>query len=311
MSPGAMAFPDVSGVVAAQQLSVLFEASGYPKPGNVMRGMPFREIAYHDFVSAAVAIGEPLSRVYRLAQRRSRMHKPFTGLWGRALLDSCKAAMSGRSNAIFGTLLVEIPLGLGACVTATGSATEEAARIVLSSGPEDSIAFVRSIRLCRIGGLSHEAFVPGPEAFDLQDPLVEATIRRKKAGMVQVLGPSVGYDLLARELLSGFPITRRSAREYVHFLREMGDPTMASAAVFCSLLGEYPDSLIARNAGRRTAENVARRARKIMASDRFSAEWLRGMLGLDRALRRRDLNPGTLADLTAAAIFLALLGGID
>ena len=48
-----------------------------------------------------------------------------------------------------------------------------------------------------------------------------------------------------------------------------------------------------------------------MEIELFSEEWLSQMKELDETLRVRDLNPGSLADLTAASIFMALLRATD
>jgi triphosphoribosyl-dephospho-CoA synthase len=163
--------------------------------------------------------------------------------------------------------------------------------------------------LCGIGGLSHSSFDESPGALDLRDPGIQETVREKVVGLADLLRPSAGYDLLASELLSGYAIVREQSVEYLRWLGELEDPGKASAAVFGTLLGLYPDSLIARKAGQETAEKVRARAEGIMGSRVFTPEWTSGMRALDRDLRRRDLNPGTLADLTAGSIFLAILRG--
>jgi len=303
-------FPRIRSIVSAQQLSILLEVSGEPKPGNVTRHKAFPEISYDDFVFAAASIQGPLTCSYERARTTSSRRRAVRGLWGKALLESCRKAMSGRSNTIFGTLLVEIPLGLGASVGTTGqSITEEAANIVHASDFRDSLAFVKSIRVCMVGNLSHPAFARSAEALDLEDPLIEEQIKENKVGLGRLLAPSAGYDLLASELIGGFPIINNHALEFLAWLRKLEDPIKASAATYCTLLARHPDSLILRKAGLKVAEDIMARAERVMRSRPFSAKWVEGMEGLDEELRGRDLNPGTLADLTAGSIFLALLGG--
>ena len=302
--------PRVESIVSAQQMSILLEVSGEPKPGNVTRHRAFPEISYDDFAFAAASIHEPLTRSYERARATASRGRALRGLWGKALLESCRKAMSGRSNTIFGTLLVEIPLGLGASVVASGeSMTQKAASIVHASDFSDSLAFVKSIRVSMVGNLAHPAFMPSDEALDVEDPLVEEQIRESKVGLERLLAPSAGYDLLASELVGGFPIISRYASEFVAWLRKLEDPIKASAVTYCSLLAKYPDSLIRRKAGVGVAEDIMGRAERTMRWRPFSAKWIQGMEGLDEELRSEDLNPGTLADLTAGSIFLALLGG--
>lgn len=307
--PGDYLFPEISSIVSAQQMSVLLEVTGEPKPGNVTRHKPFSEISYDDFLFATVSVEEPLRRSYESARQGYESGDGVTRLWGRALLDSSRRAIQGRSNTIFGTLLVEIPLGLGAALAERGDGiVREADKIVKASGVEDSVAFVRSAHQCGIGGLSHSAFRNSSDGLDLSDPGIENRIMEGQIGLSRLLAPSVKYDLLASELLGGFRIVAHQASEYIRWLGELKDPNRASAAVFVSLLSTYPDSLIARKGGRDVSEEIRSRAEQAMKLEIFSPKWLNEMESLDEFLRERDLNPGTLADLTAASIFLALLG---
>ena len=60
------------------------------------------------------------------------------------------------------------------------------------------------------------------------------------------------------------------------------------------------------------AQEVSRRARAALAVGGVrSAEWRRAIDEMDRDLRdaRNTANPGATADLTAAAIFVVLVGG--
>ncbi len=310
-SPRGFLFPQVDPIVSAQQLSIFLEVSGEPKPGNVTRRKAFPEISYDDFAFASASIRDPLRRSYRRARSAACEGKRLCGLWGRALLESSKESMFGLSNTIFGTLLVEIPLGIGASVARPwDSVVRKAEEVVRASDWTDSLDFVRSIRGCGVGNLSHPGFVRSDEALDLEDPAIEAKIRKRKVSLERLLAPSVGYDLLASELVGGFPIISKYAPKFVAWLREFQDPIKASAATYCSLLAEYPDSLVGRKAGAEVAKQVMVRAARVMRFPLFSARWLKGMERLDADLRKRDLNPGTLADLTAASIFLALIGAV-
>jgi triphosphoribosyl-dephospho-CoA synthase len=302
-------FPRISDVVLAQQTSVVLEVRGDPKPGNVTRGRPFPEISYEDFMFAAASIGGPLELSYQMARARHAEEGGFGGIWGSSLLGASRASVENRSNTIFGTLLLEIPLALGAISARKISDVIPAAkRVVAESNVDDALSFVESARACRVGGLEHGLLDGRARRFDVSSPRGSEEIRRSGATLLDLLRLSARYDLLSRELISGFPLVRRCSARYVELLREFGRPERASSALYCSLLSAETDTLIARRAGSETAEEVRRQAAVAMELGIFTPEWIRAMEDLDRTLRSRDLNPGALADLTAASVFAALLG---
>lgn len=314
MSPkgGEYVFPDPAMIVTAQQMSILLEVGGEPKPGNVTPNHPFPEISHGDFLAAAASIEESLISGYREARSRLEEEGNLGGLWGRILLQAAENSVEGRSNTIFGTLLLQIPIALGACVATEGDdVLALAGWVVENSSVEDALTFTKATRICRVGGLDHEALNGELERYDLTDPRVERAIKLNGMRLGDLLSMSAKYDILAGEISQGFPIVREYAEKYLATLGEVKEPGEASSIIFCSLLATYPDSLIARRAGRAAAEDVRRRALEAMSLPPFSEGWLSSMRTLDAFLRERDLNPGSLADLTAGAIFLALLQCVD
>jgi triphosphoribosyl-dephospho-CoA synthase len=91
---------------------------------------------------------------------------------------------------------------------------------------------------------------------------------------------------------------------------------------FLTLLASLPDSHIARRAGQALARDVTRRAYDALEQGGVrTPEGREAIAQLDAALRDEHnlANPGTTADITAAAIFVVLLsdgwhstnGGVD
>ncbi len=301
-------FPEIDSIVHAHQMSVLLEVSGEPKPGNVTEIRGFEDIGYHDFIYSALNIDEPLSRIYR----EGREADGTRGLWGGALLEGSRKAIPEGRNTIFGTLLIEIPVGLAAVrASARDSVIEVAGSVVDGSGPQDAVYFCRSIRHCNVGGLEHSSMTREGRGLDLLDPELEDRIRAENITLKELLAPSVTYDLVARDVLEGYGLSLKTARRYLAYIRDLGDPKQACGATFMWLLSSHQDSLIARQAGKEVASSVKSRAQAIMRREAFSDSWIQGALELDGFLRKRDLNPGTLADITASGIFLLLLGVVD
>ena len=86
----------------------------------------------------------------------------------------------------------------------------------------------------------------------------------------------------------------------------------AVVEVYLTLLAAAPDTHIARKLGADAAASVQRRARTVVdAGGIRTAPGREAVAALDRALRdeANTLNPGATADLTGAAIYVALLEG--
>jgi triphosphoribosyl-dephospho-CoA synthase len=81
---------------------------------------------------------------------------------------------------------------------------------------------------------------------------------------------------------------------------------------FLKILSEHPDTFIARKAGAEKASEISVDAAKILKLGGLeTTEGSRAIQELDRKLRASGnmLNPGTTADLTAAALALCVLSG--
>jgi triphosphoribosyl-dephospho-CoA synthase len=81
---------------------------------------------------------------------------------------------------------------------------------------------------------------------------------------------------------------------------------------FLKVLSEHPDTFIARKVGAEKAREVSLDAKKALELGGLETpEGRESILELDRRLRESGnlLNPGTTADLTAAALALCTLSG--
>ncbi|HEX6092148.1 MAG TPA: triphosphoribosyl-dephospho-CoA synthase, partial [Dongiaceae bacterium] len=84
----------------------------------------------------------------------------------------------------------------------------------------------------------------------------------------------------------------------------------AVSSTYLGFLGALPDSHIQRKFGLATAEAVMLEARKFDALLSGSADphvILSDLRTFDSALKDKDINPGTSADLTVATLFVANL----
>jgi triphosphoribosyl-dephospho-CoA synthase len=100
---------------------------------------------------------------------------------------------------------------------------------------------------------------------------------------------------------TGVPALKRSLREGLSMRQ-------AIVMAYLKLLSVRPDTLVARKHGSRTARRVSSLAARVLESGGLGSATGRWQITtLDRTLRASHLNPGTTADLAAAATFVTLL----
>jgi triphosphoribosyl-dephospho-CoA synthetase len=81
---------------------------------------------------------------------------------------------------------------------------------------------------------------------------------------------------------------------------------------FLKVLSEHPDTFIARKVGFEKAREISLNAKKVLELGGVeTSKGRKGILEFDKKLRESGnlLNPGTTADLTAAALALCILSG--
>jgi len=203
------------------------------------------------------------------------------------------------ANTNLGMVLLLAPLARAAAVAVSGHDLRDAVRTVLSvTTVGDSERAYEAIRLAAPGGLGK---VSGED--------VSSAPTRP---LLDVMRLAADRDDVAHEYDSGFAITFDVASPVLARLRQDGaDWTDAVVQLFLTLLAQRPDTLIVRKAGRDAAASVSARAGEALARGGVRTPEGRAAVDrLDEHLRASGnrLNPGTTADLSAAALFVHLLG---
>ena len=276
------------------RLACILEVSA-PKPGNVSPGRPFADASHEDFIRSAEAIGPVLDRA---------AGRPV----GETVLDAVHAtrAAAGK-NTNLGIVLLLAPLASvpgidGAATIGQGEIRRRLGAVLAGLTRRDAELAYEAIRLAAPGGLGSVA---------------EHDVAGEPGGtLLEMMALASDRDLVARQYANGYAEVFDEALPAIGGALEAGLST-EEATVLCHLdvIARHGDSFIARKAGKEVSDEASRRARSVLdagwpgkvgsaaAMDAFDA-WLRG-----DGNRR---NPGTAADLTAAALFLALsLGIID
>jgi triphosphoribosyl-dephospho-CoA synthase len=281
--PDATSRPEVPSPGRLAQLACLLEVTA-GKPGNVHRLRDLPGLTFLEFLLSAGAIVEPLDRaiacgigetVYRAIEATRRVVSSNTNLGMVLLLAPLAAVPEG----------VRLDRGIDAVLAATTVA--------------DAKLVFRAIRLAQPGGMGE---VPD------QDLSREPTMALR-----QVMAFASERDLIARQYVNGFQQVLDEAQPALRDLLEKGrDLETAIVGAYLKILARHPDSLIARKAGTERALEVSRMAAGILDADWPDRdEGRRRCEAFDRWLRDPDrrLNPGTTADLIAAALYAALRDG--
>jgi triphosphoribosyl-dephospho-CoA synthase len=276
--------PDV--VAAAGQIACLIEVSA-SKPGNVSPARHFRDVRYEHFLASAAAIGPALMRAGE---------RPIGPTVLAAVEDTARWS---SSNTNLGIILLFAPLARAALIGRPGALRDSVAGVLAATTVADARAVYAAIRLARPGGLGRV------EDQDVgQEPT--ATLR-------EVMALAAERDAIAAEYASAFETTFVLGVPAIRSARRSGlSWDDATVETYLTLLAAHPDSLIARKQGAGVARDVAQQAAAVLAAGGVRSTAGRNEIeALDLALRdpHNAMNPGTTADLTAAALFVALLEG--
>jgi triphosphoribosyl-dephospho-CoA synthase len=273
--------PDDIGLAA--QAACLLEVSA-PKPGNVGRSTGFADARFEDFLLSALAIGPAM---------RQASHDCVGQIIWNAVSATRRLV---HTNTNLGTVLLMAPLARA--MMKVGELRANLARVLAELTVEDARLAYLAIRLAGAGGLGRvsDADVGDEPAITLRDAMALAEDR----------------DTIAREYATDFAVTFDLALPALEeACRLAGDITPAMVQAYLVVLANVPDTLIARKLGRAAAERVSREAALVLqAGGALTDAGRQALASFDRSLRddRHLLNPGTTADIMAAATFIHLLG---
>jgi triphosphoribosyl-dephospho-CoA synthase len=266
-------------------LACLLEATA-PKAGNVHRGADFDDLTFTDFVVSAVAIAPAMEAA------------ATTGV-GQAVYEAVAATRNlVATNTNLGLVLLFAPL---ATVPRSTRLTAASIGPVLKSlTAEDCRLVYAAIRVAQPGGLGkvESMDVAGEPPTDLLAAMAAAADR----------------DLVARQYAEDFSLVLGSVLPALVAGQQRGWSLIDTIIhAHLALLAEHEDSLISRKCGRELAQEVSAMAGHVLAAGGPGDEaYLEALADFDFWLRAdgHRRNPGTTADLIAAALFSGLRDGV-
>jgi triphosphoribosyl-dephospho-CoA synthase len=265
-------------------LALLLEVTGTPKPGNVDRYHDHDNLRFEHFLAGAVGT-EPA----------------FRSVPDRPLGETFRRAVEGMShqrggNTQFGAILTVLPLAYADSavdLTPTG-----ATAVVESTTVDDAVGFYRAFDAVDVAvddppqGMADLDVRRGGDA--------AGALRERGLILYDVMERSAEVDGVAAEWVDGFPRVFEAAER----IREDDGPLPDRAArAFLDMLASDVDTFVVKTHDRETATQLRERARAARDGDVDPAD-------LADDLVAEGINPGTTADLTAGALFVALRRGV-
>lgn len=297
------------------ELAILLEAS-VNKPGNVNRLNGFGRTRYEHFLASAVAMSPSfeIAAEHGIAVSHGSIGVGDIGI-GR-IIKNCVVNVNTwqhGGNTLLGTAILLSPIAVAAGMTPDKAQTFDLHRlrenlklVVESTTSEDAVEVYEAIRTANPGGLGKASDL------DVNDPHSIDKIRKNKISLYQIFKIASSYDMICSEWISNYPITFDLA--YPSLLEMLENNEALDNAViyiFLKVLSKHPDTLIARKTSIEKAVEVSTLAKEILKLGFETASGKERLTKFDKELRRSSnlLNPGTTADIIAAALSLCVLGG--
>lgn len=253
------------------QLAMVLEVSAYPKPGNVDRCHDYATTRLEHFLASAILSRPALDAAEREEGR-------VGSLIHRAVV--CTSGHSG-GNTHFGAFILLIPLVMGENI-------EGASKILSATTVDDAIEFYHAFGKTQVRVIEkHE--------LDVNDPDSIAELRSRGMNLYDVLLFSAPRDMVAREWVNGFQMTRRGA----DLLHAAGCGRDAVVEAFLGLLALEPDTFIIKKHGPDVAWKTMEKAREVR-------DGVRDLQAFDQECIDRGINPGSIADIIIASLYIAL-----
>ncbi|MBN1358860.1 triphosphoribosyl-dephospho-CoA synthase [Candidatus Bathyarchaeota archaeon] len=298
------------------ELAMLLEVNTC-KPGNVTPTASFEGTRIEHFLASAVAAESSFEEAARRGITVSENKLNISEVGIGKIIKECAVdinAWQKGGNTLLGTVMLFVPVAVAAGMTPTGeNFSFDFQRLranlrlaVESTTAEDAVSLYEAIDVAKPNGLGD-----APD-LDVTDPASKARLLADDVSLFEVFKLAEGYDDICSEWVRNYPITFDLAHPYLIAQLERGDLNAAVVHTFLKILFEHPDTFIARKAGVEKAREVSLDAKKILELGGLETpEGRESIQKLDRKLRASGnlLNPGTTADLTAAALALCMLSG--
>jgi len=253
------------------QMAMMLEVTAFPKPGNVDRCHDYETTTLEHFLASAILV--------RPAFENAEMRKDGIG---KIILDAVRLT-GGHSggNTHFGAFILLIPLIMG-------SGIQGALSCIKRTTVDDALDFYQAFGMARVRVL------PSDE-LDVNDPQTAEKLKSRNMTLYNVMEYSSGHDIVAREWVNGYSLTRKGA----DLLISHGCGRRSIVQAFLDLLACEPDTFIAKKHGLQVAVQTMNTAGMVR-------DGIKDLASFDQECIDRGINPGSMADIMIASIYTAL-----
>jgi triphosphoribosyl-dephospho-CoA synthase len=305
---------DVVGGCAS--LAALLEVSAYPKPGNVHRLRDFQGTSYEHFLAGGVSLAPWMAS---LAEEGAKVRAQGGGWEGVRLGEHVRGAVEDMmrwqrgGNVHLGVILLFAPMAAAAGASLRDGAAEPRGlrealmEVVAAATSRDAADIYRAIGAAMSGENLGSA-----EWLDVSDPSSIDLILRRGVTPLEIFQDCSARDTVCGEWATGFGVTFEEGHPYLAERLLRGSINDAVVDTFLHILSLHPDSLIRRKRGDEAARAVSEKALVVLDQGGASSDAGKKLLvEMDDEFQaeKGGMNPGTSADLTAASLFVHLLGG--
>jgi triphosphoribosyl-dephospho-CoA synthase len=296
------------------ELAILFEVSGYPKPGNIHRTADFAETTFEHYLASSVAIAPSFKRAAEQGIKVSegQIDASEVGI-GYVIKDGVDRMLESQSggNTLLGAVILLAPIAAAAGMIRNSFSLTKLRKnikvVVEATTPKDAVNVYDAIARVNPGGLNKS------KKLDVNDPASKKKILDEGITLFDTFEIASTYDSIASEWVNNYPITFDLGYPYfVKQLKKTGDINTATVHAFLKILAEVPDTFISRKVGQAKAESISAEAKQVLQEGGLTTPLGRNLLNkLDIRLRdpSHDLSPGTTADITEAVLALSNLNG--
>ena len=296
-------------------MAVLLEASAH-KPGNVSVVTNFEKTRYEHFLASAVAARSSFDQAAKqgIAVHFGEVGSASVGVGH--IIKKCVADIDSwqhGGNTLLGTVILLVPIAVaGGMTLAEGDFEVSRLRrnvkiVVESTTPEDAVSVYGAMKIAKPSGLG------SAPKLDINDPASTRRILQQKVTLFEVFQIAEKYDTICSEWVHNYPVTFELAYPYfTKHIVEGDDLNQAILHTFLQVLAKYPDTFIARKTSVEKAREVSAEAAQILdAGGLKTVDGKRRLEEFDAKLRESSnlLNPGTTADIVAAALSISILNG--
>lgn len=306
-------FSRIARYAEALSLAFILEASGYPKPGNVHRLYDRKALRYEAFLATGVIAYKFLKKGV-LRGLREKFGKVIIGDLVYGIVDDVITGLKSSNTCLGSSLILSLmAVSTGHCLNREFKNLNElslcAKNVISKTTTWDTIYYYMAVRKA-----SPSYLRPTDETGDyvnIWDPDYRKKILEREHKLVDVLRYSSEIDVVAREVVTGFEqgiLAEGFLRSRYNFHRDFN---RAIVETYLYLLSRNIDTIIRLKHGISVATAVMEMARNVFDTVlSLDGDWMRPIASMDDELRRRGINPGSIADIVAEVLGLHMIRNI-